>query len=113
MTRTWLLIAVMVVAGCATEGTRPTDLLPEDTFRETLLEAQLIEARVNNELVDQKRTDVPVKQYYAEMFKAQGVPEEAFKRTFQWYSEHPTELKVVYEAIAMELQRRADGQKVP
>jgi hypothetical protein len=72
------------------------------------MEAQLIEARVNHESVIDKKSDIPDKSYYAEMFKAQGITEEAFKATFDWYVAHPAELKDVYNDVLTGLQKRVD-----
>jgi len=87
----------------------PQDALPRDKFKRVLMESQLIEARLNHEMIIDKRADSPVRTYYAEMFKQQGITEEAFKKTFQWYAEHPEQLKPVYEEILVDLQHRTDS----
>lgn len=102
------LIPVVVLFACSSPEERSADLLPRDKFTEVLLEAQLIEARVNHEAVIDKKTDVPDKSYYAEMFKEQEVSEEAFKSTFDWYVDHPAELKDVYNDVLTGLQKRVD-----
>ena len=108
MSRRVLLIAAFAMA-CAAPEERPEDLLPRGKFTEVLLEAQLIEARVNHERVLDKRTDIPTAQYYSDMFAAEGVTGEAFKRTFDWYVDHPAELKEVYNDVLTGLQKRVDG----
>lgn len=99
---------LLLMAACSSSEERPADLLPRDKFTEVLLEAQLIEARVNHEAVVDKKTSVPDKSYYAEMFKEQGVSEEEFKTTFDWYVDHPAELKDVYNDVLTGLQKRVD-----
>lgn len=98
----------LCLAGCSTVEERPADLLPRDKFTQVLLEGQLIEARVNHEQVIDKSTDVPALRYYAEMFQKQGVTEEQFKKTYQWYVDHPAELKDVYNEVLTGLQKRVD-----
>ncbi len=46
----------------------PEGLLDRERFKEVLLEAQLIEARMNQELVVSARDLIPAEHYYAEMF---------------------------------------------
>jgi hypothetical protein len=87
---------------------RPADLLDRELFTELLLEAQLIEARINHELVVEHVSDVPGQRYYEELFSSKGVTREQFERTFAWYSEQPEELKAIYEEIVDELVRRKD-----
>lgn len=100
-------MALCLVA-CSSVEERPTDLLPRDKFTEVLLEGQLIEARVNHEQVIDKITEVPVLRYYAEMFQEQGVTEEQFKTTYQWYVDHPAELKDIYNDVLAGLQKRVE-----
>ena len=102
--------AALLVACSSGEGP-DDDRLPRDTFKNTLLEAQLIEARLHHEMIVDKRMDMPVGRYYEEMLKEQGVSEEAFKRTFDWYTEHPEELKTIYAEVLVELQRRGEQMK--
>lgn len=96
------------LAACSPVEERPADLLPRDKFTEVLLEGQLIEARVNHEQVIDKGTEIPVLRYYAEMFREQGVTEERFKTTYQWYVDHPAELKDVYNDVLAGLQKRVE-----
>ncbi len=106
--RAWVFLLVLVASACSSSEERPAALLPRDKFTEVLLEAQLIEARVNQETVIDKRTDIPARTYYAEMFKAQGVTEEEFRRTYNWYVHHPAELKDIYNEVLTGLQKRVD-----
>ena len=96
------------LAACSTTEKEPKDLLPRDKFTEVLLEAQLIEARVNHESSIDKKTDVPDRSYYVEMFRTQGITEEAFKTTFAWYAQRPAELKDIYNDVLTGLQKRVD-----
>lgn len=103
----WILV-LMCLFGCAGQESPPVDLLQRAKFTEVLLEAQLIEARVNQESMIDKKADVPDMSYYAEMFKAQGVTEEEFRITYEWYVKHPEELKDIYNDVLSGLQERVD-----
>ncbi len=106
--KSFAFLSFIFMVACSSSEEQPADLLPREKFTEVLLEAQLIEARVNHEAVIDKKTDVPGKSYYAEMFKEQGVTEEAFKTTFNWYVAHPAELKDIYNDVLTDLQKRVD-----
>lgn len=106
--RAFAPLLILLLLACSQEESMPTDLLPRDTFKNVLVEAQLIEARVHHELTVEKRVDTPVTTYYADMFKAQGVSEAAYRRTFDWYTQHPEMLKGVYEEVIADLQQNAE-----
>ncbi len=106
--RKLLLIGLMAVACTASDESVPSDVLPRDRFKEVLLEAQLIEARMNLEVVVAHASSIPADQYYTEMFEAQGTTKEQFQRSFNYYSERPELMKGVYEEILSDLGRRKD-----
>jgi hypothetical protein len=52
-----------------------------------------------------------VKDYYAELFTEEQITEEQFKRTFQYYAEHPEELKAIYAEILVELDSLKENDR--
>lgn len=106
-------IVLLVLAACGGTGADTSgDVLQRDQFRDLLLEATLIEARINHELIVDHRSAVPSQQYYDELFKAKGVTQEQFSRSFDHYAARPKEMKAIYEEILTELSRRKDEQVV-
>jgi hypothetical protein len=97
------------MAACSTPEVVPEGLLERERFKETLMEAQLIEARMSQQLVVERATVIPAEHYYAEMFAKQGTTKEQFERTFEFYAARPIELKQIYEEIFTELSKRKDG----
>jgi hypothetical protein len=106
--RTALAIVVLLAFSCVEKERPPDDLLDPEVFTAMLVDAQLIEARVNHELVVQYIGTAPTAAYYAELFERYGVDEDRFARTFHWYAAHPEELKVIYEEVFVRLSRRQD-----
>lgn len=104
--RAFLFIAL---SACTAEEPVPADILPRDRFRDALLKAQLVEARLNHEMMVDKRMDMPAAQYYDTLFVKEGITRDEFLRTFNWYTEHPKEMKAVYEEVLSALQQRADS----
>ncbi len=109
--KAWWAVAFVVLLACRSEPAPPGGVLDRAKFKEVLLEAQLIEARITQEMVTEKRVDGPVLQYYDSLFAAQGITREEFTRTFDRYAARPEELKSVYEEILVDLGRRKDGGK--
>lgn len=104
-----LLLPLLLCCACAGNNAPPNDLLPRDRFERVLVDAQLVEARVNQELVIDHRTDMPIERYYEEMFRKHGTTKEQFRRTFDWYTERPEELKAIYDSVLIDLQHQADS----
>jgi len=106
--RTFAILLLVFQVACSVREERPADLLPRDKFTEVLLEAQLIEAGLNDGKVIDANTAGEDSSAYAAMFKAQGVTEQAFSATFEHYVDHPAELKEIYSDVLAGLQKRVD-----
>lgn len=105
-----LLTLLLSLAACSTQEAPTKGILERERFKELLLQAQLIEARANHELVVEHMSQAPIAQYYADLFKKEGVTEAQFKATFDHYTARPEELKLIYEEIITELSFRKDQQ---
>ena len=99
---------VLTMFACQLEK-RPEGLMEREEFKEALLDAQLIEARMNHEMILEQMKTIPVQKYYEELFAKHQITEEKFQKTFDHYSEHPDELKEIYEEIMTELTLRKDN----
>ncbi|MGV3638249.1 MAG: DUF4296 domain-containing protein [Flavobacteriales bacterium] len=106
--RSPLLMLVLVMSCRAPEDAIPSDVLPRDRFTTILVEAQLIEARTNHELVVAHHSSIPSEQYYADMFKEQGTSKEEFQRSFAFWSGRSADMKAIYEEVLVEISRRKD-----
>jgi hypothetical protein len=104
-----LLFGLLLVA-CAPEPTLPEGVLSRAEFTAILTDLQLIEARMNHELVVQPRDHVPLNAYYDEAFKERGVTREQFTLSFEHYASDPELLKSIYEDVITELGRRKDAR---
>lgn len=104
----WFLILLLVVTSCDRSSTVPADVLDRAKFTTVLTDMQLIEARMNHELVVQPRDQVPTAEYYEEAFRNNGVTKEQFVASFEHYARDPAVLKAIYEEVITELGRRKD-----
>lgn len=107
--RLGIMLLLASPVACNTRESAPPDLLPRDRFRDALLKAHLVEARMNHEMMVDKRMDMPAAQYYDTLFVQEGITRAEFLRTFNWYTGHPQEMKAVYEEVLAALQERADS----
>ena len=103
-----VLLLVVLLSACDRPSTAPSDVLDRTKFTAVLTNVQLIEARMNHELVVQPRDQVPMAEYYEEAFRTQGVTKEQFVAGFDHYAKDPAVLKAIYEEVITELGRRKD-----
>lgn len=104
MMRAFTCLLVLSVS-CAPEAPPPSDPLPKEKFQELLLEAQLLEATHSFDLA-RLGTDSLLLHRYDSLFTAHGTTADRFRRTFDHWSKRPEELKTIYEAIVVELDKR-------
>lgn len=103
------LLFAFVLAACSAQApTPPADLIPRDAFVQVLADVQMIEARINHEMVVDQRTDSPAQRYYDELYTERKITKDLYARTYQWYVEHPEQLKAVYEDVLVELGKRKE-----
>lgn len=105
----WPVPVLFAMVACSAPEPVPADLLPRDRFRDALLKAHLVEARLNHEMMVDKRMDMPAAQYYDTLFDQEGITREQFLHTFNWYADHPGDMKALYEEVLATLQHRADS----
>lgn len=103
------MVALFLLAACSPSTDIPPDLLERDRFTDVLLEAQMIEARLNHEMVIDKRADSPVQAYYDSLFTREGIDQEQFTRTYRYYAGRPEELKAIYEEVLTRLAHEQDS----
>lgn len=105
------VLVLLLALGACVDPERPEDegLLDRERFTEVLLEAQLLEARVNHELVMEQLVNIPTDRYYDDLFRKHGTDREQFARTYAYYAARPEELSEIYEEIITELTRRKDS----
>ena len=109
--RKLLPVLLILFAACGGREERSSaDILDREKFKAVLLEATLIEARINHELIVDHQNSVPTNQYYQDLFKEQGITQEQFGRSFDHYAARPLEMKAIYDEILTELSRRKDEQ---
>lgn len=101
-----------LILACGTKGpASQADLLPREKFRSVLLEAQILEARMNQELMVAHVAEVPADKHYEELFAEHSTTKAQFDSTFNFYAQQPEQLIEIYEEIITELSRRKDERK--
>ena len=86
----------------------PEGVLDKERFASVMTDVRLVEARINHELMVDHANAINSDRYYDEVFEKQGVTEEEFRTSFDYYSQRPEELKAIYEVVLADLSRLKD-----
>lgn len=97
---------IMLLSSCGTDNSLPTDVLSKQRFTELMVEAQLIESRVNYEMIMEHKVTVPTGAYYDELLSREGISKEVFERTFDQYAADPEVFKEIFDEVLVELSKR-------
>ena len=106
--RSLLLAIPLMLAACSNEVATPEGVLDRERFTDVLLEATLLEARMNRELVTEQRASVPMDRYYEELFVEKKMTQAEFEKSFDHYAAHPELMAAIQEDVLTELSRRKD-----
>ena len=105
-----LFLLVIFAFGCGGDDHLPKGLLDRADFKESLLQAQLIEAKASREMaIDHDPAVGRPRAAYHAMFEKQGISEAQFDSTFAYYQARPLELKELYEEVLTDLGKRKDA----
>src|SRR5262245_14759061 len=104
-----LPLALLLLAACSDPApVPPPDLIPRDRFVLVMADVQVIEARINHEMTVDQRTDSPAQRYYDDLYADHKISKEQYAHTYRWYTEHPAQMKSLYEEVLTELGKRKE-----
>lgn len=102
------LALLLLLAACAPKERLPEGVLDRERFTQALVGATMIEARVSQEMGVAPADIPPVRAYYAELFREQGIDSAAFRASFDHYALRPLEMKAIYDDVVERLRVMKD-----
>ncbi|HOZ40418.1 MAG: DUF4296 domain-containing protein [Flavobacteriales bacterium] len=102
-----LILSIALIA-CEQGSMRPPEVLAREPFTAVLCDLQLVEARINHELVVEPIGTIPSDRYAEEVFARNGVTKEEFRTSLAYYGARHEEMTAIYEDVITELTRRKD-----
>ncbi len=102
------LTLALLVTACGTNGRPPEGVMDRDRFTQALVGATLIEARLQQEMARAPADSPPMRAYYDELFAGLGADSALFRKSFDHYTEHPLEMKAIYEEVVERLRVMRD-----
>lgn len=112
--RRWLFpCSLLLLLACSEEDKRPGDLIPEEEMAKILADIHLEEAQVTN--LQLRSLDSSVTVYEAlqqKIWKKYKVDTLLYRKSYSFYTSHPTYLAEIYEQVEKNLDRREKKKKV-
>lgn len=99
-----LLIVILISCGKGTK--KPADVLEQDQMVKVLSEVYIAEQKVANLAFGVDSSQRLFGAMRNLVFEKTGVPDSVFKRSMDYYMEHPKELEQIYAVLVDSLQLR-------
>ena len=109
--RLWAGILIALLMACSSaesEEQAPADLISMDSFSEIMVDVQLLEATFNQKFWREDDPNRKKAEFYQQIFEKHGVSKEHFELSYEYYSQRPEEMMLVYEYVINELSQREE-----
>ena len=99
-------IGFLIFQGCSRrEESVPKEIISPDSMVAILVDVHLAEAAANmNRINDVQRFSAP--ELYPVIYKSHHTDSITFRKSFDYYLDHPKKLDKIYEQVISELSRR-------
>jgi len=104
MKRLLLLASIALILGsCQSNNEIPKDVLPRETVKKILVEANKVEGALKTNFIlgDSAKQVAPT--LYAEIYERYETTAEEFKKSIDWYFEHPEILEEIQKEVVAKL----------
>ena len=108
-----LLIGGWLIAACtAPEDERPDNLIAQDKMVDILTEVHIAESQVSRlSLGSLDSSNIAYKHLEGKIFQKFGVDTAAYRKSYIFYSSHPSDMEAIYKQITERLKQRTDTTK--
>jgi hypothetical protein len=87
----------------------PSDVIGHQQMVDILVDIHVVEGARSGTLILGDTNSIP--DYYARIYLKHGTTEQDFKTSFDWYTQHPEKLKLVYEDVIVALSKLEEEVK--
>ncbi|GAB3505557.1 hypothetical protein GCM10027341_37380 [Spirosoma knui] len=108
-----LLLSGCLLAACsAPADDRPDNLVPPDRMADILTEVHIAEARVSRlGLRSVDSSNIVYKHLENQIFQKFKVDTAAYRKSYIYYSSHPSDMEVIYKQVTGKLQKKMNAGK--
>jgi hypothetical protein len=104
-------VALIMLFCCQSSEQKPASLLSQEQMVSALIEIYLTEQNVNRLSLSTDSAAQVFSVLEDRIFEKLQVPDSVFRQSFEYYTDHPTEMEKIYGALVDSLQLRE--QRIP
>ena len=98
---------LVIVSACTKVEEKPADLIPQDQMVALLIEVHLLESKIKNlKIRSIDSANVVYNHYENLLFADFNITQDQYERSFNYYIDHTTEFRKVYDAVVDTLLQR-------
>ena len=101
-----ILFAVLLAFSCQKSARKPDDILSQEDMVKVLSELYIAEEKVTRLTLQQDSAQQVFELFRDKVFEITGVPDSVFKKSFNYYMDHPIEMETIYAVLVDSLQLR-------
>lgn len=106
MRRNYIIGALLFLVCCQQAEEKPVGILPRQDMVRVLSELYILEEKVARLSLPADSAQKVFELLRYNVFKDAGVPDSVFKKSFDYYMDHPIEMEKVYSVLVDSLQLR-------
>lgn len=106
-----IILLLILSVRCASEKEKeaiPAHIIDEETFSDMMVEVLILEGYRSRNPKQKDSINVRLQQYYHGLIKEYGVSKEKFDQSYQYYSEDPARMKVIYDRVELKFKLKDD-----
>lgn len=105
-----ILITIVSLAACSGKDKLPAKVIQPDKFAEVLIDVHLAEADLIEKKLGADSSRLFIAEKYEVIFAMHDISEEEFKKSFDYYNQHPQQLFDIYEKVVQGLTEAQEQQ---
>jgi hypothetical protein len=99
----FFFVLLLFSSGCTNKKPIPSDMLPEDTLVNIIVDMHLGDAILLQPNVQSLPYVINKQEYYFSILKKHSITKEIFEKNINFYANHPEEYDLIYEKVIEEL----------
>ncbi len=111
---TVLVVILLLAVSCRDSDTDNVNILTQPQMVKALMEVYLSEQKINKLGLSRDSAEAEFKRFRPVIFEKVGVSDSVFKKSFDYYMDHPVEMEKIYTALVDSLslmEQRLDSSK--
>ena len=99
MIKKLIILNILLITSGFAQKKPPKGILPKDQMAAILIDLQIAEVRAKHYSNNEDSVRMFLKKATFSIYKAHGIEQEAFQKSYHYYLAHPSEMEDIYESV--------------